>query len=115
VRRVDRAGTIITVAGTGEPGFSADGTRATGARLDSPSGIAVDVHGRIYIAEAGNHRIRRVERPALRCRFNGLAAIALIEPDGLLVSDHFNSAPAREARPGIGTASRWVSRFCGCS
>jgi NHL repeat len=91
VRRVDRAGTIMTVAGTGEPGFSADGTRATGARLDSPSGIAVDVHGRIYIAEAGNHRIRRVERPALRCRFNGLAAIALIEPDGLLVSNHFNS------------------------
>ena len=111
VRRVDRAGTITTVAGTGEPGFSADGTRATGARLDSPSGIAVDVHGRIYIADAGNHRIRRVERngalatiagsgeagdagdggPALRCRFNGLAAISLIEPDGLLVSDHFNS------------------------
>ena len=111
VRLVDRAGKITTVAGSGEAGFSADGTPATRARLASPSGVAVDARGRIYIAEAGNHRIRRVERdgalatiagsgeagdagdggPALSCCFNELAAIALIEPDGLLVSDHFNS------------------------
>jgi sugar lactone lactonase YvrE len=61
IRRVDAAGVITTVAGTGEPGFSGDGGAATNAQLHTPSGIAVDGLGRIYIADTFNNRIRRVD------------------------------------------------------
>jgi sugar lactone lactonase YvrE len=62
VRRIDVAsGRIVTVAGTGRPGFSGDGGDATRALLAEPSGIAVDPQGNLYIADRGNHRIRRVE------------------------------------------------------
>ena len=61
LRRLDPSGTITTVAGTGERGFSGDGGPAAAARLDSPDAVAVDGAGNLYIADIGNHRIRRVD------------------------------------------------------
>ena len=55
IRRVDSTGTITTIAGTGERGFSGP---ATQAQLDDPTGVAVDGAGNLYIADASNHRIR---------------------------------------------------------
>jgi sugar lactone lactonase YvrE len=61
VRRVDaRTGIITTVAGNGVSGFSGDGGPATAASLDRPEGIALDASGHLYIADFGNHRVRRV-------------------------------------------------------
>ncbi len=62
VRMVDTSGIITTIAGTGRAGFSGDGGPATEARLNNPSGIAVDAKGRIYLADPGNHRVRRINR-----------------------------------------------------
>lgn len=53
-------GTIVTVAGTGIAGFSGDGSTATAAQLDTPTGIALDPFGNLYIADSHNHRIREV-------------------------------------------------------
>ncbi|HQR33553.1 MAG TPA: BACON domain-containing carbohydrate-binding protein [Blastocatellia bacterium] len=53
-------GTISTVAGTGTSGFSGDGGQATAATLSSPTDVAVDNAGNIYICAAGNNRIRKV-------------------------------------------------------
>jgi len=53
---------IETVAGTGDRGFSGDGGDAIAARLNEPSGVAVDGAGNIYIADNDNNRIRRVDR-----------------------------------------------------
>jgi uncharacterized protein (TIGR03437 family) len=60
VRRVDSGGTITTVAGNGNPGFSGDGGQATAASLFSPMAVAVDAGGNLYIADSGNFRIRKV-------------------------------------------------------
>ena len=61
IRKVDSAGTISTVAGTGERGFDGDGASAVQARLSRPFGVAVDGAGNVFIADEGNNRIRKVD------------------------------------------------------
>lgn len=61
VRKVDTGGVLTTVAGTGVQGFGGDGGPATAAMLDSPMAVAHDSAGNLYIADAHNHRIRRVD------------------------------------------------------
>jgi sugar lactone lactonase YvrE len=60
VRKVSN-GVITTVAGTGTHGpSSGDNSPATSASLYSPSAVAVDAAGNLYIADTGNSRIRKV-------------------------------------------------------
>ncbi|MGD0499686.1 MAG: NHL repeat-containing protein [Bryobacteraceae bacterium] len=59
IRKVSN-GVIATVAGTGTAGYSGDTGPATGAGLNEPSAVAVDVSGSLYIADTGNNRIRKV-------------------------------------------------------
>lgn len=61
VRKVDPTGRITTVAGTGEQGFSPDGTLAVEARLDTPWGLGLDNQDRLLIADSANQRVRRLE------------------------------------------------------
>lgn len=61
IRKVDGAGIITTVAGTGSPGFSGDGRPAVSGRLTNPFGVAVDSSGNLYVADLGNHRIRKID------------------------------------------------------
>ena len=61
IRKVDSAGVITTVAGTGIYGFSGDGGAATAAQLNSPYGVALDGSGNLYIADTSNQRIRKVD------------------------------------------------------
>jgi photosystem II stability/assembly factor-like uncharacterized protein len=61
IRKVDPAGVITTVAGTGTPGFSGDGGPATSAQLHSPHSVVLDAQENLFFADAGNHRIRKVD------------------------------------------------------
>jgi len=56
------SGNIVTVAGNGTNGFGGDGGSATaaGVRLANPAGVVVDSAGYLFIADANNHRIRKV-------------------------------------------------------
>jgi uncharacterized protein (TIGR03437 family) len=61
VRKIDaQTGTISTIAGNGGSKFGGDGGLATAATLVRPSGIAVDSAANIYIADAGDQRIRKI-------------------------------------------------------
>jgi hypothetical protein len=64
IRRVDPAGIITTLAGTGPAGgFSGDGGAATAAQLFSPFDVAVDVSsGTLFLADRSNNRVRSVDR-----------------------------------------------------
>ena len=62
VRRVDlTTGALTTVAGSGRKGYSGDGGPATAAQFRQPHSIALDDAGALYIADIGNHRIRRID------------------------------------------------------
>ncbi len=61
IRKVLTDGTIVTYAGTGSMGHSGDGGPATAAELNRPAGLCVDNIGNLYIADADNDVIRKVD------------------------------------------------------
>jgi hypothetical protein len=61
VRRIGPDGVITTVAGTTKTGWSGDGGLATKARLASPTDVAFDPHGDLYVVDQDNQRLRRID------------------------------------------------------
>ncbi|MBU2603932.1 MAG: cell wall-binding repeat-containing protein [Actinobacteria bacterium] len=131
IRAIDPTGAVTTVAGkAGEPG-NADGA-ASDARFRSPSGIAVDWTGTLYVADTGNHTIRMISptgvvtslagAPGVRGAANGLgssarfsapAGIALGAEDALFVADSGNSTVRRVSHMGAVTTVAGLSRTTG--
>ncbi len=60
IRRVSSTGIITTVAGNGIAGFSGDGSSALAASFNAPLAVTVDGAGNLFVADSGNHRIRKV-------------------------------------------------------
>lgn len=58
IRRLGRDGSVVTLIGKPGEAGSADGNQ-TAARLDSPAAVAVGGDGTLYIADTGNHTIRK--------------------------------------------------------
>ena len=63
IRKIDPAGVVSTFAGNGQGGD--DGT-ATAAKFNGPTSVAVDSSGNVYVADSGNHRIRKISRKISR-------------------------------------------------
>ena len=61
IRKIDRNGIIHTIAGTGSAAFSGDSGLAVNAKIQFPTGVAVDRHGNIIVADNGNNRVRRID------------------------------------------------------
>ncbi|MEJ7607638.1 MAG: hypothetical protein WKF37_15545, partial [Bryobacteraceae bacterium] len=53
-------GTLVVLAGTGEPGYTGDKAAANAAQIYHPAGLAVDSTDALFIADSGNRRVRRV-------------------------------------------------------
>jgi streptogramin lyase len=120
VRRIDRSGTIRTIAGNGTSAYSGDGGPAVEASLQLPQGIAVDDDGSLYIADTFNHVVRRVDAkgeittfagsepglagdggPANKSQLNLPMAVAIDAHDRVYISDGGNSRIRRVGRDGI--------------
>ena len=110
IRKVDLAGMIWTVAGTGTGGNSGVGGPATAAQLNEPIGVGVDSAGNIYISDAWNSRICVVNSmgmlnticgtgvagfsddggPANEAELNGPYGVA-VDRSGVYVADYGNN------------------------
>ena len=91
IRRIGTNGIIQTVAGTGVQGFSA-GPLATNAALNNPFDIAVDSAGNVYIAEGGNHIVRKITNPG------AAGTIAIFAGTAMTAGNTGNGGPATSAR-----------------
>jgi hypothetical protein len=100
IRRVTAAGLVTTLAGlAGAPG-SGDGT-GSAARFNSPTGVAVDAAGTVYVADSSNHAIRRITAAGVVTTMAGLAGVSG-SADGAGSAARFNT-PTGVAVDGVGT------------
>ena len=65
IRKINSEGMITTTAGTGVAGYNGDSIAATAAQLNAPSGVCIDASDNILIADALNHRIRKISHSGL--------------------------------------------------
>ncbi len=127
IRKVNSAGIITTIAGTGINGFSGDGGQATQAQLDTPVGITLDSVGNLLIADAANHRIRKLNLStgiistiagngygfggdggqATQAQLNFPTSVAIDQNGNLYISDTSNNQVRKVTAAGI------ISRFAG--
>ncbi len=75
IRMINPTGIVSTFAGNHFAGYSGDGTPATNFKLNNPSGIAW-YSGALYIADAGNNRIRKVTSGGTISTFAGISGAA---------------------------------------
>src|ERR1035437_9880379 len=133
VRRITPDGIITTVAGNTAAGFSGDGGPGTSASLYLPGGLAVDAIGNLYIADAGNNRIRRLSPagvistvagrvgglgdfsgdggPATNAGLRGPSAVAIDASGNLYIADQQNTRIRRVGADGIITTVAGTGQF----
>ena len=111
IRRINAAGdSITTFAGTGVAGSAGDGGAARRAQLNAPAGLCLDSAGNLYVADTGNHKIRRISPSGIITTVAGTSspafagdgdlptnaqlsfpkAVAVDSAGALYISDYFN-------------------------
>ncbi len=106
IRLLTAEGQVLTLAGSGAEGWR-DGPAAEAA-FHTPSGLALDAAGNLYVADTGNHRIRKItpegqvstlagdgqpghrDGPAEQARFNGPLGLAVDGQGRVWVADSYN-------------------------
>ncbi len=121
VRKISPKGIITTVAGTGDQGFSGDGSIALAASLSFPADVDLGPDGSIYIADTGNNRIRKVTQngiietiagdgtygfsgdngPAIAASFRIPLAVAVASDGTIFISDNDNHRLRRVGPGGL--------------
>ena len=61
IRKINTAGIITTIAGTGVEGYNGDGIPATNAQIYRPVGITIDAANNIFFCDAFNNRVRKID------------------------------------------------------
>ncbi|MFF2861015.1 RICIN domain-containing protein [Streptomyces rubiginosohelvolus] len=135
IRKITTDGKINTVAGTGSANYGGDGGPATSAQLNNPFATVLDSTGALYIADYGNHAVRRMtpdgeintvagtgtggiegdNGPATEAQLKNPAGVAVDCVDTLYVTDHNNNRVRKVASemmaglPASGAVVSWAN------
>lgn len=89
---VQKQGVTGTIAGSGAASYTGDGGKALFAGLNAPTGIAIDGEGNLYIADTGNHVIRKVDaKTGIISTVAGTGVGGFSTEDGLAVEVQLNA------------------------
>ncbi|HEX8517110.1 MAG TPA: hypothetical protein VF868_13015 [Bacteroidia bacterium] len=87
IRKISTSGIITRIAGLpGPAGFSGDGGLATSAKLNFPIGIAVDTAGNVYIGDANNNRVRKIDVSGIITTYAGTGVAGAAGDGGFATS-----------------------------
>lgn len=111
IRRMTAAGVVTTLAGLAGQMGSADG-RGSAAQFHSPDGVALDAAGNVYVADTGNHTIRKVTPQGIVTTLAGKAGEAGAA-DGVGPAARFSGPGALTTEPtgSLVVADRWNGRL----
>ncbi|HNX76020.1 MAG TPA: hypothetical protein PLM07_05825, partial [Candidatus Rifleibacterium sp.] len=121
IRKITPGGVVSTLAGLSGNSGSAD-DNGSGARFNSPSGVAVDINGFVFVADTGNHTIRKIapngdvttlagsaglsgtaDQTGSLARFNNPFGIAVHSSGNLFVGDSYNHTIRQVSPAGVVT------------
>ena len=75
IRKINTAGIITTIAGTGTSGYNGDGIPAISAQVSRPTGIICDVKGNLYFCDNYNNRVRKIDTAGIITTIAGNGSI----------------------------------------
>ncbi len=102
IRKVDTAGVITTIAGTGTASYGGDGGMATAAHMDNPDSVALDGLGNLYIADTNNNRVRKIDTAGVITTVAGTAGPGGYSGDGAAATAAELNTPRGMALDGLG-------------
>ena len=99
IYKITSTGAVSTLAGSGKPG-SVDAT-GTAASFNYPQSVAVDTNGNVYVADSGNHKIRKITPAGVVSTLAGSGTFGFVDATGTDASFSYPQGVAVDANGNV--------------